>query len=53
MWEPRIIVNLVVAQPAHGTQAGDATLLIKIEYTIRATRDERSLVYPFYLIPGE
>jgi hypothetical protein len=28
-------------------------LLIRISYLIKATHDERSLVYPFYQIPGE
>ena len=31
----------------------DATMLIDIRYRIRATNDERNLVYPFYTIPGE
>lgn len=49
-WEPRIEVLDVIA----GT--GDAQsgfLLITIRYRIKATHDERSLVYPFYQIPGE
>jgi len=28
-------------------------LLIEISYSVKATHDERSLVYPFYRIPGE
>jgi hypothetical protein len=28
-------------------------LLIEISYKIKATHDRRSLVHPFYLIPGE
>jgi hypothetical protein len=28
-------------------------LLIHVTYRIRATHDERSLVYPFYTIPDE
>lgn len=49
-WEPRIDVLDVVADrdPDH-----DGCLLIYIEYRIRATYDERALVYPFYSIPGE
>jgi hypothetical protein len=27
-------------------------LLINIKYRIKATNDERNLVYPFYIIPG-
>jgi len=46
-WEPRIEVSQVEAKPE------DAHLLIFITYTIKTTHDERSLVYPFYLIPGE
>ncbi len=28
-------------------------LLVNVRYVVKATNDERSLVYPFYLIPGE
>jgi len=31
----------------------DSLMLIDIRYRIRATNDERNLVYPFYTIPGE
>lgn len=31
----------------------DAIMLIDIRYQVRATNDERNLVYPFYSIPGE
>lgn len=48
MWEPRITVDQVTARPDR-----HPTLLIDIHYTVKATKDERSLVYPFYLIPGE
>jgi phage baseplate assembly protein W len=45
-WEPRVEVNEVRVEP-------DATdrcrLLIDIKYQVRATSEERSLVYPFYL----
>ena len=50
MWEPRVIVRRVEAGPdpeAHNR------LLINIEYEIKATHDQRSLVYPFYIIPEE
>lgn len=46
-WEPRITVTQVEAKP----QASH--LNVRIAYTIKTTDDERSLVYPFYLIPGE
>lgn len=60
MWEPRILINTVSAEPALKPRPGEehleeayrsAALLIHIEYTIKATKDERSLVFPFYLIP--
>jgi uncharacterized protein len=50
MWEPRIrVVNVAVAPDA----ARQERLLITITYEIRATHDRRSLVFPFYRIPGE
>lgn len=49
-WEPRIEVNQVDVEPASDRPE---ILLIKIDYTIRTTYDERSLVVPFYTIPGE
>jgi phage baseplate assembly protein W len=49
-WEPRIQLLEVIA----GTDdAPPGVLLIRINYLIKATHDERSLVYPFYQIPGE
>lgn len=50
MWEPRIEVMEIKAGPDPDY---DNTLAITIEYRIKATKDRRSLVYPFYLIPGE
>jgi len=50
MWEPRINVIRVEAQP---DPDADARLLVKIDYEIKATYDQRSLVFPFYRIPGE
>ncbi len=49
-WEPRITLTNVLASvdPEH-----HEVLLIDIQYIIKATHDERSLVYPFYRIPGE
>jgi len=49
-WEPRIEL-LDVSAGTDPDQAG--YLLIHIRYRIKATHDERSLVYPFYQIPGE
>jgi hypothetical protein len=32
----------------------DPSLLhVLVDYVIKSTKDERTLVYPFYLIPGE
>jgi len=50
MWEPRIQVQDVRVRPDPDNQA---RLLIDIRYEIKATHDERSLVFPFYRIPGE
>ena len=45
-WEPRIIVNSVVAEAA----AEAAGLVhINVDYTIRATNTRSNFVYPFYL----
>jgi phage baseplate assembly protein W len=50
MWEPRIEVMEIKAGPDPDY---DNTLSITVEYRIKATKDRRSLVYPFYLIPEE
>jgi len=50
MWEPRIQVTdaeVVVDEES------DGCLRIIVHYEIKATHDQRSLVYPFYLIPEE
>ncbi|MBN1261986.1 MAG: GPW/gp25 family protein [Anaerolineae bacterium] len=49
-WEPRIqVLNVEVsANPDH-----DGALLVEISYEIKATHDERSIVYPFYLMGEE
>jgi phage baseplate assembly protein W len=52
MWEPRIELKAVDVLP--DPQDRDrACLLIQIRYKVKATHDPRSLVHPFYLIPGE
>jgi uncharacterized protein len=50
MWEPRFnVANInVFPDPEEGSR-----MIIEIDYEIKATRDRRSLVYPFYLIPEE
>lgn len=50
MWEPRIHVKEVNARP---DPESHARLLIDITYEVKATHDSRSLVFPFYRIPGE
>jgi len=49
-WEPRIDVTRV--NVTHDPE-DRARLLVTVQYEIRATHDERSLVYPFYVIPEE
>jgi uncharacterized protein len=46
MWEPRIEVQhiTVSADDIH-----EGALLCEIEYTIKATHDTRSIVYPFFI----
>jgi len=51
-WEPRIeVMDVVMTPDSEITRPG--RLLIEIKYQVRATNDERSLVYPFYTIPEE
>jgi phage baseplate assembly protein W len=50
MWEPRIRVLEVNAHPDPDDAA---RMLVDIHYEIKATHDKRSLVFPFYRIPGE
>jgi phage baseplate assembly protein W len=50
MWEPRIeVLDVLISADPTDT----ARLLIEIRYEIKATHDSRSLVFPFYRIPGE
>jgi phage baseplate assembly protein W len=49
-WEPRIDVVDVIIDTS---EADQGRLPIEIVYSIRATNDERNLVYPFYVIPAE
>jgi len=50
MWEPRIKVRDVQAAPDPDRENA---LTIEINYEVKATKDKRSLVYPFYLIPED
>ena len=46
MWEPRIEVRQVLIAP----DPNDGRVDIMVSYEVRATKDERSLVYPFYTL---
>lgn len=49
-WEPRVAVRDVQVS----TDPDDpARLLVEVRYVVKSTNADRSLVYPFYLIPGE
>jgi phage baseplate assembly protein W len=50
MWEPRIDVDSVDTRP---DPLNNARMLVDVRYTIRATLDTRTLVFPFYRIPEE
>ena len=49
-WEPRIEVQELEATSDPGR---DGALLVVINYRIKDTHDERSIVYPFYLTGDE
>ncbi len=53
IWEPRIELKLVQVSALNRTAPGlqpPGMLAIDIEYVIKSTGDQRSLVYPFYTI---
>ena len=52
MWEPRIDVETITVI-ADAEQADRGRLNIELTYSIRGTKDLRSLVYRFYLIENE
>ena len=49
-WEPRIEIREIDVQP---DLQEPSYVLINIAFVVKATNDERNLVYPFYLIPKE
>jgi hypothetical protein len=51
-WEPRIDVVEIDVRP-DPQEADLGKLLIYIVYRVKSTKDERALVYPFYLIREE
>ncbi len=51
-WEPRVdVVDVTVETDASMRAVGK--LIISIRYKLKHTEDERTLVYPFYLIADE
>jgi phage baseplate assembly protein W len=50
MWEPRVDV---LAVDVYVDQEMSGALLIEIHYFIKETHDERSIVYPFFLLGEE
>ena len=49
-WEPRIEV---IEVDVKADIVDRSRVLINIQYQVKATNDERNLVYPFYLVPLE
>jgi phage baseplate assembly protein W len=49
-WEPRISLREVTASADPNSPE---RLLVHIDYEIKASYDRRTLVFPFYRIPGE
>lgn len=49
-WEPRIEVDGVGVSP---DPTHDSALFVEIKYHVKATHDERSIVYPFFLMGEE
>jgi phage baseplate assembly protein W len=52
MWEPRIEVESVEVS-LDPLEVDRGRLNITVEYTVRGTKDSRSLVFPFYMIENE
>jgi len=50
MWEPRIELSDIVVDP-HPDNPG--AIVIDIRYVVKATNDDRNLVFPFYIIPSD
>jgi uncharacterized protein len=49
-WEPRVTVESIDFDLSG---VGEGRLGVTVGYRIRATNDQRNLVYPFYMIPAE
>ena len=50
MWEPRIELREISVEP-HPDDL--ACVLIEISFLVKATNDDRNLVFPFYIIPSD
>lgn len=48
-WEPRIEVQEVTVE----SENEEGRIFVKIDYTIKDTHDERSIIHPFYLMGEE
>ena len=48
MWEPRIDVLSVTL--VDDPNLDDSVMLVQIQYRIKRTHDERSIVFPFYIM---
>ncbi len=49
-WEPRVQVERVIAEE---DEDREATIRVRVEYTVLSTNDRRNLVVPFYEIGDE
>ena len=49
-WEPRIIVQSVSVSMDDDM---DGAIFVEVSYVVKATHDERSIVYPFFLVGEE
>jgi phage baseplate assembly protein W len=49
-WEPRITLTSV---DVNSDESDETVLLVEIRYEIKATHDQRSIVYPFYIMGKE
>lgn len=49
-WEPRVDVESV---EVYADDLAEGVLYIELSYRVKATNDERNLVFPFYTIPEQ
>ena len=49
-WEPRIEINSI---RINEDEYEESALLVEINYSIKTTHDERSIIYPFYIMGKE